>query len=128
MTFDVPPGMPVPPRLPAPPVGEMSNSALADLVRAGGPFRGKAVFELGDRAATDDDAATVLGELTALPVVRDDRFHLVTLAWAAIVALLTAGTPHARQVAYQAFAGLPDSEQRDLLLYLHCDRIEDARP
>ncbi|NJC86191.1 hypothetical protein HC030_27145 [Planosporangium mesophilum] len=106
----------------------MSNTELAELVRAGGPYRGKAVFELADRAATDDRAATVLGELTMLPVLRNDRLHLVSLAWAAIIALLAAKTPHARQVAYRSFAALAESEQRDLLDYLRCDRIEDAHP
>ncbi|MEU8242053.1 hypothetical protein AB0C07_27690 [Actinoplanes missouriensis] len=128
MTFAVPPGMPVPPRMPEPPVGEMSNAALADLVRSGGPFRGKAVYELGDRAATDGDAATVLGELTRLPLVREDRIHRVSLAWAAIVALLAAETPHARQVAYHAFAALPEPDQQGLLDHLRCRRIEDAHP
>ncbi|MBB2941910.1 hypothetical protein FB565_001614 [Actinoplanes lutulentus] len=128
MTFSIPPGMPVPPRLPEPPVREMSNAELAELVRAGSPFRGKAVYALGDRAVSDDDAATVLGELTYLPVLREDRFHLVSMAGAAIVALLAAATPHARQVAYRAFAALPESEQRDLLLHLRSDRIENAHP
>jgi hypothetical protein len=106
----------------------MSNAELAELVRAGGPYRGKAVFALGDRAATDDDAATVLGELTGLPVLRDDRINQMSLAWAAIAALLAAETPHARQVAYRSFAALPEPDQRDLLAYLRCDRIEDAHP
>ncbi|MFC7532217.1 hypothetical protein [Actinoplanes sp. GCM10030250] len=120
--------IPVPPPLPVPPVREMSNADLAALVRAGGPFRGKAVFELGDRAAADNDAATTLGDLTTLPVLREDRFHAVSLAWAAIVSLLAAETPHARQVAYRSFAALTDTEQKNLLDHLHCSRIEDAHP
>ncbi|WIM97873.1 hypothetical protein ACTOB_001429 [Actinoplanes oblitus] len=106
----------------------MSNIELADLIRAGGPYRGKAVFELGDRATTDNDAASLLGELTSLPVLRDDRIHAMSLAWAAIVSLLAARTPHARQVAYRAFGALPETDQRDLLAYLRCTRIEDAQP
>jgi hypothetical protein len=128
VSFPVPPGMPVPPPLPEPPTGGMSNAELADLVRAGGPWRGRAVYELGDRAVADDGAATILGELTRATSVREDRFHLVTLAWAAIVALLAAATPHAREVAYRAFADLPETEQQDLLHHLRVDRIEDARP
>ena len=120
--------LPIPPKLPVPPVREMTNMALADLIRAGGPYRGKGVFELGDRAATDEDAASLLGELTRLPVLREDRIHALSLAWAAIISLLAAKTPHARQVAYQSFAALPESEQRDLLAYLRCTRIEDAQP
>jgi hypothetical protein len=120
--------LPVPPQRPVPPVREMTNAELADLVRAGDPYRGKAVFELGDRAATDDAAATILGELTALPVLRDDRLHRVSLAWAAIIALLAAETPHARRVAYRSFAALTGPDQRDLLDYLRCDQIENAHP
>lgn len=120
--------LPVPPPRPVPPVREMTNAELAELVRAGDPYRGKAVFELGDRAATNDAAATILGELTLLPVLRDDRMHRISLAWAAIIALLAAETPHARQVAYRSFTALGESEQRDLLDYLRCDRIEDAHP
>ncbi|WP_436520653.1 hypothetical protein [Actinoplanes sp. HUAS TT8] len=106
----------------------MSNTALADLVRAGGPYRGKAVFELGDRASTDEGAAGLLGELTRLPILRADRVHALSLAWAAIISLLAAKTPYARQTAYQSFAALPEPEQRDLLAYLRCTRIEDAQP
>ncbi|MEU4158353.1 hypothetical protein [Actinoplanes sp. NPDC026670] len=120
--------LPVPPKLPVPPVREMSNTALADLIRAGGPYRGKAVFELGDRAANDESAASLLGDLTRLPVLRADRIHRLSLAWAAIISLLAAKTSYARQTAYQSFAALPESEQRDLLAYLRCDRIEDAQP
>ncbi|GIF09773.1 hypothetical protein [Actinoplanes siamensis] len=120
--------IPVPPKLPVPPVREMSATDLADLIRSGGPYRGKAVFELADRAATDDAAANLLGELTHLPMLRDDRIHAISLAWAAIVSLLAARTPHARQVAYRSFAALPGSEQEGLLAYLRCSRIEDAQP
>ncbi|MFI7609381.1 hypothetical protein ACIBTV_30310 [Micromonospora sp. NPDC049366] len=107
----------------------MANEELADLARRGGPYRGKAVFELVDRAGTDDDAAAVLGDLSRLPVLREDRaFHLVSLAWAAIVGLLAAETPHSRRVAYGAFADLPAADQANLLSYLKAERIEDAHP
>lgn len=120
--------LPVPPRRPVPPVREMSNAELAKLVRAGDAYRGKAVFELGDRAATDDQAATLLGELTMLPALREDRIHRMSLAWAAIIALLGAETPHARKVAYRSFSAMDEADRRDLLDYLGCDRIEDAHP
>ncbi len=119
---------PVPPKLPVPPIREMSNTELADLIRARDPYRGKAVFELGDRATTDNGAASLLGELSSHPVLREDRIHALSLAWAAIVSLLAAQTPYARQVAYRSFAALPELEQRDLLAYLRCTRIEDAQP
>ncbi|WP_285471704.1 hypothetical protein [Actinoplanes sp. NBRC 101535] len=71
-------------------------------------------------------AAVALGELATRPELQNDRFHLVTMAWAAIVALLQTQAPHARQAAYQAFATLPEKEQHDLLAYLRCERIQDA--
>ena len=114
------------PDRPVPPVGKMSNDELARLARDSNRFRGRAVYELADRAAADEDAATILGQLTTLPALREDRFHLVTMAWAAIVALLQTQATHARQVAYRSFAALPEQEQRNFLEYLRCDRIEDA--
>lgn len=117
---------PVLPERPVPPVGEMSNVELARLARDSNRFRGRAVYELADRAAADEDAATILGQLTALPALREDRFHLVSMAWAAIVALLQTQAAHARREAYRSFGALPDQEQQDFLEYLRCDRIEDA--
>lgn len=114
------------PERPTPPVGSMSNAELAELARTSGRFRGNAVYELADRAASDAEAATILGDLTTLAALREDRFHLLSMAWAAIVALLQAQAPHARQAAYRSFAALPEPEQRDFLEYLRCDRIEDA--
>jgi hypothetical protein len=120
---------PPPPRSPEPPVGSMSVAELAGLVRAHGPYRGKAVFELAARARTDDAAATALGEVSRLPAARGDRlFHLVSLAWAAITGLLAAETPHARRTAYAAFADLEPGDQEALLSYLKAERIEDAHP
>ncbi|MBM0256003.1 hypothetical protein [Micromonospora sp. 4G55] len=107
----------------------MSNEDLTELVQRGGPYRGKAVFELVDRAATDDDAATRLGDLSRLPALRDDRvFHLVSLSWAAIIGLLAAETAHSRSVAYAAFHALPAADQTGFLTYVKAERIEDAHP
>lgn len=120
---------PPPPHLPAPPVRTMRNEELADLARQGGPYRGKAVFELIDRARNDNEAATRLGELSRLPALRADRvFHMVSLAWAAIIGLLSAETPHARGIAYAAFAALDAGDQADFLAYVKAERIEDAHP
>ena len=120
---------PLPRRGPAPPVEEMSNAELVELVESGHPYRGRALFELSDRVAGDDDAATKCGALSTLPSVRAARlFDRVSLAWSAIIALLAAGTPHARLTAYRAFAALGVDEQRDLLDHLECERIEDAQP
>jgi hypothetical protein len=107
----------------------MSNAELVELVESEHPYRGRALFELSDRIAGDDDAATRCGALSMLPSVRDARlFDRVSLAWSAIIALLAAGTPHARRTAYEAFAALDSGEQRDLLEHLECERIEEARP
>lgn len=121
--------VPPPPRLPVPPVGQMRNAELAELAARGGPYRGKAVFELIDRARADDDAATRLGELSQLPALREDRAgHLVSLGWAAIIGLLAAETPQAREVAYTAFATMDGVEQANFLAYVGAERIEDAHP
>lgn len=118
-----------PPRLPAPPpVKQMSNAELADLATQGGPYRGKAVFELVDRARADDAAAGLLDQLSRLPALRQDRIHVVSLAWAAIIGLLAAETPEARKHAYAAFAALDPAEQADFLSYVGAERIEDAHP
>ena len=121
--------LPLPGRGPAPPVAEMGNKELVSLVEAEHPYRGLALFELNDRAAGDDDAATKVAELSRLPSVRNTRlFDRVSLAWSAIIALLAAETTHARAAAYQAFGALGAEEQRDMLDYLECERIEDAHP
>ncbi|WP_433533784.1 hypothetical protein ACQPZK_16400 [Micromonospora sp. CA-249363] len=120
---------PPPPNLPVPPVRQMGNGELADLAASRDPYRGRAVFELIDRARSDDDAATRLGQLSRLPALREDRaFHLVSLAWAAIIGLLAAETAHARASAYAAFEALDSSEQVDFLKYVRAERVEDAHP
>lgn len=120
---------PPPPHRPVPPVRQVPNEELAALVERGGPYRGKTVFELVDRAPTDDDAATRLGDLSRFPALRDDRvFHMVSLAWAAIIGLLAAETVHSRSVAYAAFRALPAADQSDFLTYVKAERIEDAHP
>ena len=49
-------------------------------------------------------------------------------AWAAIIGLLAAETPFARQAAYLAFADLEQADRGHLLAYLKVERIEDAHP
>jgi hypothetical protein len=110
-------------------VNGLSNEELASLVAEGHLDRGKAVFELADRARSDVDAATRLGALTRLPLLRDDRlFHHVSLARSTTVGLLATETEQARQIAYEAFEALDADDQRDLLDYLRCSRIQDAHP
>ncbi|MEV1332222.1 hypothetical protein AB0J20_21925 [Micromonospora costi] len=67
--------------------------------------------------------------LSGLPALRGDRmFRLVSLAWAAIIGVLSAETPHARRIAYAAFAALDAADQVDFLAYVKAERIEDAHP
>jgi hypothetical protein len=107
----------------------MSNADLARMVESEHPYRGKALFELSDRIATDDDAAVKVAMLTRLPSLRNARlFDRVSLAWSGIIALLAAETEPARQSAYDAFYALDQSEQRDMLDYLEVPTIEEAHP
>jgi len=120
---------PLPKRGPAPPVEQMGNAELARMVEAEHPYRGKALFELSDRIADDDDAATKVAMLSRLTSLRTARlFDRVSLAWSAIIALLAAETPHARQSAYEAFSALSPDEQHDMLDYLEVDTIQQAHP
>jgi hypothetical protein len=119
----------LPHRGPAPPVEQMDNAELARLVESEHPYRGKALFELSDRIAHDDDAATKVAMLSRLTSLRTTRlFDRVSLAWSAIIALLAAETPHARASAYEAFGALSAEEQRDMLDYLEVTSIEEAHP
>jgi hypothetical protein len=119
----------LPRRGPAPPVEDMSNAELARMIEAEHPYRGKALFELSDRVAHDDDAATKVAMLSRLTSLRTARlFDRVSLAWSAIIALLAAETPHSRDSAYEAFGALDPAEQRDMLDYLEVTAIEEAHP
>jgi hypothetical protein len=120
---------PLPKRGPAPPVEQMSNAELARMVESEHAYRGKALFELSDRVALDDDAATKVAMLSRLTSLRTARlFDRVSLAWSAIIALLAAETPHSRASAYEAFRALDPAERRDLLDYLDVPVIEEAHP
>src|SRR3712207_8072750 len=78
---------PLPSRGPAPPVEQMDNAELARMVEAEHPYRGKALFELSDRIAHDDDAATKVAMLSRLSSLRTARlFDRVSLAWSGIIA------------------------------------------
>jgi hypothetical protein len=119
----------LPHRGPAPAVAQMSNAELARMVEAEHPYRGKALFELSDRIAGDDDAATKVAMLSRLTSLRKARlFDRVSLAWSAIIALLAAETEHARSSAYEAFQALDPDEQADMLDYLEVTAIEEAHP
>ncbi|GIF06778.1 hypothetical protein [Actinoplanes siamensis] len=123
------PGPRLPRRGPAPPVERMDNAELARMVEAEHPYRGKALFELCDRLATDDDAVAKVAMLTRLTSLRRARlFDRVSLAWSAIIALLAAETENARREAYAAFRALDPDEQRDMLDYLEVTAIEEAHP
>jgi hypothetical protein len=107
----------------------MNNAELARMVESEHPYRGKALFELADRVRHDPDAATKVAMLSRLTSLRQARlFDRVSLAWSAIIALLAAETPHARDSAYEAFGALDPDEQRDMLDYLEVSTIEEAHP
>lgn len=107
----------------------MDNAELARMVEAEHPYRGRALFELCDRIAHDDDAATKVAMLSRLSSLRTARlFDRVSLAWSGIIALLAAETSHARLSAYEAFYGLDQAEQKDMLDYLEVSAIEEAHP
>ncbi|GID26743.1 hypothetical protein [Paractinoplanes brasiliensis] len=119
----------LPRRGPAPAVDRMSNAELARMVEAEHPYRGKALFELSDRIALDNDAATKVAMLTRLTSLRRARlFDRVSLAWSGIIALLAAETEHSRAAAYEAFGALDVAEQQDMLDYLEVSSIEEAHP
>jgi hypothetical protein len=119
----------LPSRGPAPAVDRMSNAELARMIESEHPYRGKALFELCDRIALDDDAATKVAMLSRLTSLRQARlFDRVSLAWSGIIALLAAETAHARASAYEAFGALETAEQRDMLDYLEVASIEEAHP
>lgn len=106
-------------RSPAPPVHDMSVPELTALAGGNDPHRARAVLELIGRVRTDDDATDALGELSRLRSLRDDRiFHLVSLAWAAIIGLLAAATERSWATAHAAFADLDPDDRMALLLYL----------
>ena len=107
----------------------MDNAELARMIEAEHPYRGKALFELSDRIAHDDDAATKVAMLSRLSSLRTARlFDRVSLAWSGIIALLAAETAHARLAAYEAFHALDPAEQKDMLDYLEVSAIEEAHP
>jgi hypothetical protein len=107
----------------------MDNAELARMIEAEHPYRGKALFELSDRVAHDEDAATKVAMLSRLTSLRTARlFDRVSLAWSAIIALLAAETPHSRAVAYEAFYALGADEQKDMLDYLDVPHVEEAHP
>jgi len=111
------------------PTKELTVDELADLARGNARYRGKAIFELIDRAPADTAAAERLAELSEVPKLREDRvFHMVSMAWAAIIGLLVTEKPYERQLAYDAFAKLGPKDQENLLRYLRCGRIEEAHP
>lgn len=114
---------------PEPRLDGMSVDELVEFAQSRNRYAGRAVFELGLRAPGDDAAAAGLGALSRVQKLRDDRvFHLVSQAWAAIIGLLAAETPFARQAAYLAFADLEQADRGHLLAYLKVERIEDAHP
>src|SRR5690349_17489564 len=101
-------------------IRNMTVSQLKALAWGCTPYRARAVFELALRARREDAAVTALSELSLLPPLGESRlFHLVTLSWAAITALLAAETARSRWIAYARSADLDVEDKRALLLYLN---------
>lgn len=97
------------------PLAELTSGELEDLVRRNDPYRGKAVYESIDRLTlkADGDAIGHLAAISRLPSVRSDRlFHGPSLAWAAIIGLLSAETEQSRAEAYAAFHDVAEDDQR----------------
>ena len=110
-------------------VHHMSVAQLKALAWGCTPYRARAVLELAQRARREEAAVTALGELSRLPPLQENRlFHLVTLSWAAITALLAAETEPSRRLAYARFADLDPDDRQALLLYLNAPTIEEAHP
>ncbi|MFI7543598.1 hypothetical protein [Actinoplanes sp. NPDC049599] len=110
-------------------VHHMTVAQLKALAWGCTPYRARAVFELALRARSEDAAVTALGDLSRLPPLQENRlFHLVTLSWAAITALLAAETTRSRRLAYARFADLDADDRQALLLYLNAPTIEEAHP
>ena len=110
-------------------VHAMTVAQLKALAWGCTPYRARAVFELALRARSEDAAVTALSDLSLLPPLGESRaFHLVTLSWASITALLAAETPRSRRIAYARFADLDLDDQQALLLYLNAPTIEEAHP
>jgi hypothetical protein len=110
-------------------VHHMTVAQLKALAWGCTPYRARAVAELARRAREQDAAVTALGELSRLPPLHENRlFHLVTLSWAAITALLAAETARSRHLAYDRFADLEPDDREALLLYLDVPAIEEAHP
>ncbi|MGI5221202.1 hypothetical protein [Nocardia sp. CA-290969] len=113
---------------PPPDLSSMSTQALYDFSISNYVHRGRAVFELLDRAPSDDSAARLVSELAKSPLLREDRMHRASMTWAVIARLLAAETPVSRSCAYEVFGSLSPGEQDEVLSWLRASRIEDAHP
>lgn len=109
---------------PVPDVAELTNEALKILVTQGQAHFGLAALELTKRAATDTEAARIVGRLASLPVVQNERFHRISMAWTIIAELLGSDTAETRAAAYEAFESLDPAEQHEVLEWL---RLPDIR-
>lgn len=82
-----------------------------------------------DRAHNNPRLVGELGVLAKDARLREDRlFHLVSMAWVAIIGLLSIETPSSRGLAQEAFDALDGRDQELLLGYLHVDDLNDAHP
>ncbi|MEV0460778.1 hypothetical protein [Catellatospora methionotrophica] len=110
-------------------VKALSDHEIIELIGRGRTLRRAALLELIDRARTDAHLVQPLADLAEDPRLREDRlFHLVSMAWVAIIGLLGIETRGSRAAASRAFAALDARDQELLLGYLRVERLEDAHP
>ncbi|WP_370318357.1 hypothetical protein [Actinoplanes sp. ATCC 53533] len=124
--------LPHPLSLPKPPAySDLSVTDLEGLVNRRSPYRARSVLELAHRAQQgESESATALVRISALDFVRNDRFfHVASLSWVVIIALLSL-SPRSefREVAYSVFGRLDSCDQKALLSYLGVTSIEESNP
>src|SRR5688572_24021944 len=100
-------------------VAALADEELVAVIGGRQRLRRAALLELIRRAAERPGLVAELGDLAASEPVREDRlFHLVSMAWVAIIGLLSLETPASRGFAEAAFGQLDASDQTAFLAYL----------
>jgi len=107
----------------------LRDDEIIALIAEGRRLRRAALLELIDRASNNPRLVPELARLAADPRLREDRlFHLISMAWVAIIGLLSIETPTSRALAEEAFEQLDARDQGLLLDYLHVEQLHDAHP
>ncbi len=107
----------------------LSDAEIIAIVAEGRRERRAALLELIDRAASKPQLEAELAALAADTRLREDRlFHLISMAWVAIIGLLSIDRLTSRALAADAFEQLDARDKTLLLDYLRVERIQDAHP